>query len=267
MNDRDGSPKSQEPVAPADTKEITLEDTLTGHWLKVPLQAMQECGPAAQTLAGIYVLTNSCTFRQQSEVASESRLSIATCRKHLVTLEQHGWIRNEGRGHTAKGRPRRTATIRLRSKAKTAREPYGMLPWWATCTFRNGRKFKWCSRALLAMWMAELAKIRSAWMNDDPSGRSFVEYVYEDSTWRWRMSLDTIQARTGLTRPSVITAKKQLAAAGVIDWQGSYSADILAPNLDFRVLETPAGPGQCYLDFRGGQRRQSGRGKNLGTKG
>ena len=81
-------------------KYVSLVDSLSSEWLKLPLVIMQDVGPAVQTLGGLLNITNRETFSPVEEIARRSRLPFNTTKKHLVTLNAAGWIHNAGRGHT-----------------------------------------------------------------------------------------------------------------------------------------------------------------------
>ena len=73
---------------------------------------------------------------------------------------------------------------------------------------------------------------------------------------RFKSGLGRLERDTGLARGTIIAAKRNLHRLGVIVCtaggegdRGETLTDLLAPNWDFRVVVTPAGPGQCYLDF------------------
>lgn len=78
---------------------------------------------------------------------------------------------------------------------------------------------------------------------------------------RFRFSLGKLIATTGLAEHSVIEAKRKLSQWGIIRWYGQGAPargesrdtrrDILAPSWTFRIVETPASPGRCYLGLRG----------------
>ena len=186
---------------------------------------MQAVGPAVQTLGGLLRLTNKETFYPASEIARKARLPHATVRKHLVTLDANGWIANRGRQHTRSGRPRRTATIAITKKTTDHLDPYGCLPWWACCHVQKVGRLPWCAKAVLSVFVARLMSLKAAAEKDADVGE--VEELAgaldnmggED---RFAFPLDSLTRQTGLTRDSVITAKRLLNHRfGVIQWIGT----------------------------------------------
>ena len=161
-------------------QQISLLDSLDGgEWIKLLVTAMQECGPAAQTLGGFLKVTMRETYSPVEEIASKARLPVATVRKHLVALDKAGWLRNAGRQPTRRGYPRRTATIRVTERTRKALDTgisldgkrdliYGILPWWACCTGKV--KMPWCCKAILSIVMARLASLRASVDQQDGCG-------------------------------------------------------------------------------------------------
>jgi hypothetical protein len=233
-------------------------ESLDGEWIKLPLQIMLDVGPAVQTLGGLVRLTNHKTFSSAKEIAKKARLPISTARKHLVALDQGGWIENKGRQRTRRGRPRRTATIAISAKTKAHLEPYDILPWWACCEIRKIGKLPWSAKALLAVVMARLMSLKAGAQRqgdhyDDEEVIGAIENIGGED--RFRFSLDWLAEQTGLARHSVIAAKRRLYELGIVEWcggdrdDGGTRADLLVPGWCFRVIVTPASAGKCRLDF------------------
>ena len=225
-------------------EHISLEDSLGSVWLKLPYACMRDCGPAVQTLGGLLRITTTQTFVKAETIAERTRLPIATVRKHLKALGDAGWVKHLGRGKTPKGRPRRTATIRL--ERKTEFEPYGFLPWWAARSVKP-----WSARALLSVMMMQLCKLNSASGKQECGPDSLLDMVMMyGAEERFRWSITALEKLTGLSPHSVIAAKKTLKRIGIIDWTGdSGTADLLVPDFDFRVSVTPADEGRCTIRF------------------
>ena len=69
---------------------------------------------------------------------------------------------------------------------------------------------------------------------------------------RFRFGLDELTRSTGLTRESIVSAKRWLKGRRLINWSGGdghLGADCLAPNYEFHVVETTTKPGYCSLAF------------------
>ncbi len=237
---------------------ISLVDSLRGEWIKLPLAVMRDVGPAVQTLGGILKATNKQTFVETAKIAGNARLPVATVRKHLVTLEQAGWIENKGRQEFRPGRLRRTATIALTAKARDHLAPWVPLPWWACCRIRDYGKLNWATKAVLGVIMARLMSLTGA--IDRQDGYADADDVMGSianmgDERHFRFSLDYLQQQTGLGRKAIVDAKLRLAEMKIIDlrryasYSGGAAATVLAPNEDFNVVETPAGPGKCFLRF------------------
>jgi hypothetical protein len=242
-------------------QKLCLLQSLRGEWLKLPLAVMRDCGPAAQTLAGLMRITNKETFASVSTIATRARLPLWTCRKHLVTLDAKGYISNDGRGRTRRGAPRRTCTIRIAGRTKAAIQAgYGVLPWWACCLPRSGGRLPWSSKAVLSVIMARLMSMVSIVEEQDGRGN-----LHADEPWdsisnlgdadRFRFSLDSLERDTGLSRPAIVGAKRELKDRKIINWyrdqrlDGGDGTDVLIPSETFRVVVTPASEGRCYVEF------------------
>ena len=261
----------------ADTPRlISLIDSLTEKkWIKLPIAVMRDVGPAAQALGGILKITKTETFVAVSGIAEKARLPLATVRKHLVTLEEHGWIRNEGRQRTRTGRPRRTCTLKLTKQSLDAMKSYNFLPLWACDNITNVGRLPWSSKALLSVIMSRLLSLKAVAdeveRNRTPdelhkrmmSGQA-VEPLskrirdiggYHDMyETRYRFSLRALCEQTGLERQAVISAKQHLHRLKIIKLYAGIQGEanpvpLLVPDDDFRVIETPLGNGTCRLAF------------------
>lgn len=276
-------------------QEITLLDSLQqGDWLKLPCTIMADVGPAVQTLGGLLKLTSKEIFRPMSDIAEAARVPLGTARKHVVTLHEQGWIENQGRQKTRGGRLRRTATVKITKQTRERLEPYGILPWWAAHNNRKG-KIPWSAKAVLAIIMARLCSLKAAAVQEDIAPqfpptpddcdcepdcdcdnypecdceavctcneryREECEEAIENlgGEDRFRFSLTDLSRQTGLDHKSVVKAKRWLKGAGILDWMGNGErADLLAPNWNFRVIQTAASPGHVWLDFTTKRGKQS----------
>jgi hypothetical protein len=238
-------------------EEISLLGSLKQEWIKLPLSIMRDIGPAAQTLGGILNVTKKETFVAATKIAARARLPVATVRKHLVTLDAHGWIQNAGRERTRAGIPRRTCTIKVTSKTKATLHEYSILPWWSCCPIKSIGRLPWSAKALLSVIMARLAAFKKTMEVQDGIEPD------DDDFWggmdnlggevRFQFSLDRLARETGLHRESVVDAKRLLCKLGIIKWSPTDTADVLMPREAFRVVVTPASePGRVFIAFSRG---------------
>lgn len=246
-------------TATIEIQQITLLDSQCGEWLKLPLAAMRDAGPATQTLGGLLKITSKETYSSAEAIARSSRLPLKTVRKQLVVLAEHGWITNAGRERTRRGAPRRTCTIRVTKKTRDAVNDFGVLPWWASCRTRKG-KLSWSARAVLSVVIARLMALRKTVIEQDGMADMDADDVWgtianmgdED---RFRFSLERLERDTGLSRPAIVNAKRELASHGIVQWSshqwddGGNATDTLAPNPNFVVTVQPAEEGRCYVEF------------------
>ena len=239
-------------------RHISLIDSLAEEWLKLPFAVMREVGPAAQTLGGLLKHTNKETFVTAKDIAGKARLPLSTVRKHLVILHKHGWIENAGRERTRTGRARRTCTIKITQKTRDMMEPYACLPWWACCNISKVGRLPWSSKAVLSVVMARLMSLKAAAIESSPdedftrpakiadgARRSLIRepqlHTRPGATRKWlderdeelvgaidnlggderfRFGLDELTRSTGLTRESVVSAKRWLKGRWLINWSG-----------------------------------------------
>lgn len=238
-------------------ESIDWLQTLDGEWLKLPLAAMRDVGPAVQTLGGLLAVTNRSTFAAVESIAAKARLPTKTARNHLAVLAERGWITNEGRQRTPRGAPRRTCTLALSAEATAAAKDYGVLPWWACCRGTKGGALSWSARAVLALVAARLMSVVSVARNDGHPDMvcDDVWGTLENMGDRFGFSLEYIGADTGLSRPSICAAKMELSRRRIIDLRGGArddggtDRDSLWPSEAFRVGVRPASEGRCYVDF------------------
>ncbi len=240
-------------------EKTSLLDSLDQEWLKLPISAMVDVGQATQTLAGILRIANKETYVPVYTIAKKARLPVATTRKHLRTLHDGGWILNLGRQRTRRRSLRRTATIKVTPKTRAALAQYSVLPWWACCSIRPGGRLQWSTKAVLSIVMARLMSLKAAVEQQDGHGADPDDLIGSIENFggddRFRFSLKSLESQTGLSRHSIICAKKELHSCGILRWtggmdeQGGTQTDVLAPNWNFAVIETPASPGRVYLDF------------------
>jgi len=237
-------------------ERYTLWESLTQEWIKLPCAAMREVGPATQTLGGLLRITFRQTYCQTAKIADAARVPVKTARKHLEILETHGWIANRGRQPTRSGRCRRTNTIAVTAKTKDSIEPYGVLPWWACCSIGGVGRLRWGTKAVLSVVMGRLLRLRA--VVEQEENEMDAEERYDDvvTPERFRLPLRLLEERTGLSRQTVIEAKRNLHRLGILEWSGGARRgdgqslpDLLVPRPDFQIIETPAGPGKVYLDF------------------
>jgi hypothetical protein len=218
-------------------------------WLKLPMAAMRDVGPAVQTLGSVLKVTLRETFVPVSRIASRAHLPTTTVRKHLKALHDAGWIVNRGRQRTRSGAPRRTCTIAVTPMTLgAAQTDYGLLPWWAA----GNPELNWSARALLSVIMAKLAAVRAGAEKHLPNMGFWA--AFEGYGWcdQFRFGLDVLGRNTGLARESIIAAKRTLARHGIINWlrgpkreDGGMTRDYLVPEQGFLVTITPTSPGVC----------------------
>ena len=219
-------------------------------------------------------------------------LPLKTVYKHLATLNAAGWIVNKGREKTRGGWLRRTATVALTKQTLDNLTPYGFLPWWAACKVayertrqetrrsRNGMRcseytdtyrekvwgsLPWSCKAVLSVWFAEFARLISVIKEQDDFDESdllgalnLLENI--GGQQRFLFSLKNLSQQTGLTKESVVAAKRMLNHRfGILRWFGSDQkkgvptpTDYLGPNHEFRVILTPVTETMCRLSFRKG---------------
>ncbi len=249
---------------------LSLLDATQGEWLRLPTATMREVGPAAQTLAGLLAITNRETFSAAAQIAERARLPLKTVRKHLATLDSKGWIKNAGRGHTRAG-PRRTCTIRITKKSTESLSEFGVLPWWA-CEFSHripndkvlrkrpkpyGR-LSWSAKAVLSIVLARLMSIRAVVLDccEPTSLHDFWEAIDDFcGNERFAFSLDSLGHATGLSRPAIIGAKRELQTRGLIelvgnkDEAGGSKRDYLEPSRHFFVMVENLEGGKCRLTY------------------
>ncbi|MCE9553110.1 MAG: hypothetical protein K8T91_06990 [Planctomycetes bacterium] len=198
-------------------------DAIREEYIPLSRLAMKECGPAAQTLGGLYQLCGGKrrrTFASQESIAAAAWLSPRVVREHLPKLVAAGYL--EYRGREALGeswRRRRTCTYVLTAKAIDHKAPYGVLPRWAA-----EHLSKWSERAIYSLLGAQ-------WM--------LIQMVADNETGcaddRMELSLTTVQRMTGLTRPAVVQGFWSLSNRRIID---RYDNEV-ALNIDFRVPPSP----------------------------
>ncbi|MCG2685421.1 MAG: hypothetical protein L6306_17600 [Planctomycetales bacterium] len=241
----------------AERQEISLLESLNGVWIKLPTEIMRDVGPAVQTLGGLLKMTNKETFSAVADIATKAQLPVGTVRKHLQWLDAGGWIGNRGRERTRRGRPRRTATLVITKQTRDKIKPYGILPWWACCTIKKVGKLPWSAKAVLAVIMARLAALKAAAQRENCYDEVDVIDAIENMGGedRFRFSLDYLEQQTGLTRESIVSAKRRLHKVGIVQWitggreDGGDGTDLLVPNWGFRVIITSASKGHCYIGF------------------
>lgn len=248
------------------TEESDLLDSLElGNWLKLPLVAVRELGPAALTLAWIHKRTSTSTFRALKNIIAGSEISLSVARKHLVKLHCEGWVTNRGR------EGRRTCTIELADTAKeafAARKGYGVLPWWACCshtvTVGRGksrrqvqkRTFSWASQVMLSLVMAELMILKKVVDDDGPGLDAFDVWgsIADHLRGEDRFHFPVAETRqlTGLNHETIAKAKRDLAKQKVVGWRvadNTFGTHVLYPNEAFRIIKTDQGTGRFSLQF------------------
>lgn len=211
-------------------ERIGLVESLDRKWLKLPLEIMQDCGPAVQTMAGLLRVTSRETFVSQSTIARNACLPVATARKHLTTLHNTGWIVNKGRQRIKPGLLRRTATIRLTPRTRKAMGAYSILPGWA-CSPLEGHSLNWCAKAVLSIVMIKVCGLKAC---AEKNGCDFDDFLMCVADNDFVFSLSYLQRKTGLSRHSVIKAKRELVALDIIGLGvDDGEPQVLYPNFEF----------------------------------
>lgn len=250
---------------PDTVQRISLIDALDGKWIKLPTQAMLECGAAAQTLGGILKITSRETYVSAQKIADQAGEPLRTARRHLLQLEEAGFIKNIGRTG------RRTATIRVQQKARDAsNRNYGILPWWAIGHIRTlsrsgsgargGDRMPWGPRAVLSIVMARLAGLRKIIEEQDGKAGLLAEDVWGSieelgGDEKLRFSIAQLREQTGLWDQAVVDAKRWLVRQGLIrkyqttDANGGFGRDCLVPSETFRAVISDVVEGMCWIDF------------------
>jgi DNA-binding MarR family transcriptional regulator len=250
--------KCKPPKEPPPGEQLDLLQFLSHkYWLKLPLPIMQKVGPAAQTFAGLLKLTTTQTFASTAKIAVQACLPIKTVRNHLATLEAGGWLVNQGRNRTRKGKPRRTNTIAITDEGRKAAQEYLPLPWWACVAPRRApgrwahRRLPWSARALLATVMMRLLGLVSAANEQGFKGTEDMQWeAIEEMDFRahFRFPLWRLEELTGLGREAIVKAKRTLHMIGIVLWQeeprsknAPNTTHYLLPNRSFRIKIVPAG--------------------------
>lgn len=217
-------------------------------FFSLPIDAVKEVGPATQTLAGLSAITKTSTFVKVDRIAEASLLPRRTCQIHLKKLAETGWIENVGREKTTSGKTRRTTTITIASKARQSISRwFHPLPCWAACPSLG---LKWSELVILAIVYHQVKKIaqvvliaRNKSFMDGDIEWGDLEHIGIDQNFRW--SVSKIESETGLSRPSICTAKAWLHRHGFIYCQqcGYNEMSIIKPRDDFQVSQTQNGDG------------------------
>lgn len=236
---------------PNSIRVITMSEAINQRFIRLPRKAVLEVGPAAQTLGGLLMLTDRETFCSLAKIASEARIPMETLRNHMPKLHEAGYVELLGREKTRSGRARRTVTIRITKKAKDESRDYFPLLWWSAAMLRNS----WSSRLLWAFVVKSALGLRKAAKaaTDDDVGdlAEHVENLGGDD--RFQFSLNNIGRETGLTRETIISAKRNLWRQKIIDWSGQsdgLSTDVITPNWNSQLMITDTGNGMCTLAIK-----------------
>jgi len=202
---------------------VPLVDAVNVNYIKLLVDAMHDVGPASQTLAAILDVTNSQTFVGRDKLAAIAGLSVRTTERHLLKLEAHRWIKNLGRqAGDDKSWKRRTCTIKLtpRTLAALRRDsqngvpPYLQLPKWLTRCLKPAtgnkpsRPFSYADLATFAAIASAYQKMERTAQKMEADRGYFLHMV--------SLSLATLRKMTGLSQQSIVAAKAELAACGLI---------------------------------------------------
>lgn len=184
--------------------DISIE-YLTADFIPLYRRAMKDAGSAAQTLGVIMRLATEGrhhrTFASTGLVAKMSCVCERTAHEHMNCLTKKGWIESLGREPIYPGCSaiRRTVTYRLTDKAidLSDDDKFAVLPRWAAralATFGQRAVYaEFVSRHLLVL--------------------SIEDGCAED---RYRVSISDLESVTGLSRRTVINARRDLLDTGAI---------------------------------------------------
>lgn len=198
----------------------TLEALQCFEWIKLPCECMKECGPAAQTFGAVLRNTRSESFRKTEKFADTAGLPLRTVKRHLTTLEEFGWLENQGRQRMPSGRPRRTATRRITTKAKDRASEFGVLPeWWTAIQ----PELTWSERAVYSVVLARVLSVASG-------GKDMRLSHVSKAQSRFQFSLRMLEKATGLQRYTIAKSKASLVQRSVLR---SYAMEGNQPDVLF----------------------------------
>lgn len=188
--------------------------------LRLSLQAMHECGEAAQVLAAIWTAAGEGqgrqTFAKIGKLAAVACCSWRTVHRSLEKLEAFDYIKRHGRQPLSQHTDikRRTITLSLTKNAIKAFVSYRMLPRVLVHVMQEaGFPLSWSERAVLASIVSRHCLIDRIEME----GLGCAED-------RRKFSINRLITDTGLTRHSVIAGRDGLERRGIIKvfrwWDG-----------------------------------------------
>lgn len=200
---------------------------LRAKYLAISRAAAVELGAAALTLAAIARIMEEAKsaecFATIDVIARRAGRSRRSVRTDIAALVDDGWLQNSGRQRSKKrgGRVRRTNTLRLTEKARVSANPYHRFPEWATALLP-----RWADRVVFG------AVVSTALLVVDKG---------LEGQGRERLTIDSLCNSTGLSRPTVIAAKRRLEDVGLleIDHGGPGGSDYLfaaAPPATGKIL-------------------------------
>ena len=239
--------------SPAQEVKRTMFADSFGGSLVVPLMAIRSVGPAAETLATVMSISLSGTFVSQQTIATTARIPVDTVKKHLSKLVPD-WLENEGRQPTKRGWIRRTVTLLPTTLAKRSRSPYILLPWWARCSLnlrqidrtRTSNRLSWSEKVLFGLIASRFLGIQSK--GEEEGSGCLSEEAYDED--RYLFSLRYLELQTGMDRKTIVSAKRSLHRAKLIEWLGDgETTDRLFPNFKIDIVEKPAKPGYFYISI------------------
>jgi len=208
-----------------DDEPTSLTAVLDDDYLQLPRAAMQDVGPATQTLGAVLRLTSNRTFRTIDEYAELAWLKRRTVMRHLDALVEAGWLKDLGRERMPSGRVRRTVTYELTAKATESRRRYAMLPRWAAGAFPT-----WATRAVFSLVVSRHVMVQRK-IDDDRANIGIEEHE--------SYSLSRLVEESGLHKDSVLDAKRWLIEQGFIEVHdaGSGGAHTLLIGSDLELTE------------------------------
>jgi hypothetical protein len=183
-----------------------------------------ELGEATQVLAALTIAAGPeqkfKTFAAKGKLAGIACCSEKTIQRALAVngpLVTGGWVKRHGREHgPAGGRKRRTVSFSLTRKTVEAfDEKYHTLPRSIVLDAQaNGDPMTWAERVLLSLLVSRHELVERI-AGDDQSGGCADERLF--------FSLRELRLQTGLVNETLVAARRNLIASGMIEAGEHYS--------------------------------------------
>lgn len=237
-------------------RQLGLLESLKQPYLKLPLAAMRDVGPAVQALGGFLEITTTETFSRAELIAERSWLPLSTARKNLTTLARNGWLKNKGRKRRGNKQAPKMPTIAVTQKTLDSLDSFSILPRWATYEIQDVGQLNWVVIAVLSVVMSQLLRFDAAARQQ--TGHGVVADDFEGALElfggrrRFSFSIPKLEELTGLSNHSIITARNTLGELGIVvrrDDFGNKQPDILFPNFDFVISKLELHTGEIVYGF------------------